>query len=271
MKNTNYLALLILSGGFSFACSGTVVPSEDDKEPGAGDSKGAAVLGSPDDVVSSEPAPWTLIQPCGKNDPSDDITVMSATLDGSELLISAGHGAGCAEHSYALCYEQEWAESEPVQIGLKLLHDAGGEMCEAYAMLDLRFDLAPLEEAYNDAYQADGGTISLSLDGTKVVHEFGSVESPVPTAQEIEVVADRLNSCNVVEDCKAIAVGCSSLYVNAEADTVELEKMISDSGGGAVACDLSCACGVLSCREGKCDARASDCSVTNDGETTICL
>jgi hypothetical protein len=56
-------------------------------------------------------------------------------------------------------------ESNPVQVGVKLSHDAKGDSCEALLSRMLRFDLMPLTIAYNNAYQVTSGTLRLNIRG----------------------------------------------------------------------------------------------------------
>lgn len=255
---------------FAAACSGSVQPTQDPTvlgapEPGV---PGAGESGAPE---------WTNIQPCTASAPSDPIEVEAVSIESGILTVEAGHGGGCEEHTYALCYESEWNESDPVQIDLRLLHDAHDDGCDAYLSVSLSFDLEPLEEEYERAYQSEGGSMSLSLGTESLIHTFGSDNQDAPTWEEIDAALDELNSCESVEDCQGIATRpCETAYVNASADTSEVQAMIEsrieeDYGAEPLSCDASCQCGVLTCEAGKCQTAEGDCETTPSDGRMVCL
>lgn len=86
-------------------------------------------------------------------------------VGGDELEIEVHYGGGCEEHEWALCWDGEFMESEPVQARLDLRHDDRDDPCRAYLHDTLTFDLAELREAYEEAYGAGPGTMILQLDG----------------------------------------------------------------------------------------------------------
>ena len=94
-----------------------------------------------------------------------------AAISGDTLTIGASYGGGCEAHDFQVCWDQSFMESEPVQVRLEVWHDANGDSCEAYLSETLQFDLAPLKQAWQDAYQQESGTITIltgsgSLDYT---------------------------------------------------------------------------------------------------------
>lgn len=249
----------------SLACStGASQDGDGDGGPGHGDGDG----GDGDGLGDS----WTSLHECRSSDPQDSISIDGARIEGSDLLVDVGHSAGCATHTYGLCYAPEWDESEPVQVRLTVLHDDGGEMCEAHEMKTLRFDLTPIEEKYEEYYLTDEGQIRLGIGDTSVVYTFGSV----PTWEQIDGRIEAINSCEVVEDCAPISVrACETRYVNSDADTTRLEadiqkRLEADYGTDLIACDASCECGVLTCAEGRCVTAAGNCEEPVDG-VMVCL
>ena len=86
-------------------------------------------------------------------------------IDGDDLLVTVRYGGGCARHDFVLTTSAVFAESEPVQTGLTLLHDANGDSCRALVTTDLRFDLTPLEQEWRQSYQQQSGRIALHLKG----------------------------------------------------------------------------------------------------------
>jgi hypothetical protein len=85
----------------------------------------------------------------------------TARIDGDTLHLRVTHGGGCARHGYALIAWNGWLESNPVQVGVLLAHDARGDACEALLFPDLRFDLEPLRSAWLRDYGGEHGTLVL--------------------------------------------------------------------------------------------------------------
>lgn len=94
----------------------------------------------------------------------DPLTITSAALDGTELVVNVTYGGGCAEHDFTLCWpDQSFAESEPVQATLELYHDDHDDECDAVLYEELRFSLDPLIAGWRAAYQAKSGTITVHI------------------------------------------------------------------------------------------------------------
>ena len=87
----------------------------------------------------------------------------SARIENDTLRLHVRHGGGCERHRYALVAWNGWLESNPVQAGVLLAHDSRGDACRALLFPVLRFDLAPLREAYLRAYGGQHGTVVLRL------------------------------------------------------------------------------------------------------------
>lgn len=110
----------------------------------------AAVLGDPDDPR------W----------PSDPLTVEAARIVGDSLVATVAHGGGCRDHEYRLVISTTWMESFPVQVPARISHNANGDVCKALLRREVRVSLAPLAQAYRDAYKQTNGSISLRLAGS---------------------------------------------------------------------------------------------------------
>ena len=94
------------------------------------------------------------------------------TVSGDTLSIDASYGGGCEAHEFQVCWDQSFMESEPVQVRLEVWHDANGDSCEAYLSETLLFDLAPLKQAWQDAYQQESGTITILTGSGSVDYSF---------------------------------------------------------------------------------------------------
>jgi len=71
-----------------------------------------------------------------------------------------------------LCWDGLFAESSPVQVSLRLDHDANNDSGFAYLMEQLSFDLTPLEVAWVSSYGPGPGTITVHFEGTTHPFDF---------------------------------------------------------------------------------------------------
>jgi hypothetical protein len=101
--------------------------------------------------------------------PSDPVTIKEATVRADSLELVVNYGGGCRAHSFLLLSDAAWMESFPVQVGVRLAHDAEGDSCRALLSRILRFDLSPLRAAYNSSYQTTTGIIRLNIRGSSSV------------------------------------------------------------------------------------------------------
>ena len=110
----------------------------------------------------------------------DLLTVDSARAREDHLHVFVSYGGGCADHDFAAVAHTGWMESEPVQLGLFIAHDAHGDPCRALLHSELTFDLDPVRRAYQAAYRTPTGRIILRISagqnptqvGTTVRYEF---------------------------------------------------------------------------------------------------
>lgn len=98
--------------------------------------------------------------------PSDQVTIQGFTIRGDSLELAVTFGGGCRDHAFVLLSDATWMESYPVQVGVRLAHDANGDNCKALLSRVLRFDLSPLKSAYSASYQAASGIMKLNIRGT---------------------------------------------------------------------------------------------------------
>jgi hypothetical protein len=86
-------------------------------------------------------------------------------FDGDILELIVGYSGGCAEHRFELCWNGIVGDDLIPEIQIKLGHDSGGDMCEAYFMETLRFDAAWLGAELGSTVNVElmllgGGSIS---------------------------------------------------------------------------------------------------------------
>lgn len=92
---------------------------------------------------------------------------------GDTISIPVGYGGGCEEHLFSLCWpDATFAESDPVQVTLELWHGGTADMCEAYIMETLTFDLTPLKEAWHSSYGDDPGIMTVHVAEYSVEYSF---------------------------------------------------------------------------------------------------
>lgn len=93
----------------------------------------------------------------------DALGILDARVDAGILEVDVTYGGGCADHHLDAVAYTGWMESNPVQVGVALAHDARGDNCKAAIQRTLRFDLEPLREAYAAAYGEGNATLVLNL------------------------------------------------------------------------------------------------------------
>ena len=98
---------------------------------------------------------------CVDATPFDDISVVAAAINGNDLNATLGYSGGCAEHLIGVCWDGEFAESEPVQVWLEIAHDDMNDPCDAVPTEDRTFDLTPLAEAFAAAYGGADAEITI--------------------------------------------------------------------------------------------------------------
>lgn len=102
-----------------------------------------------------------------------DGEVAPVRIEGDTLYVWVGHGGGCEQHDYQICWPGlSIDESNPVQIGLDIWHDANGDMCDAYLTEELSFDLTPLKDTWHENYGAGPGVITLHVRTETVEYSF---------------------------------------------------------------------------------------------------
>ena len=94
---------------------------------------------------------------------NDDYKLESATLVEDTLTINVSYGGGCEDHQFTLIASDTFMESDPVQLGVSIVHNANRDFCQRWVEEEYHFDLTPIKTMYQQAYQQDAGTIVLNL------------------------------------------------------------------------------------------------------------
>ena len=87
----------------------------------------------------------------------------SATITDDTFTVSVAYGGGCETHEFALLAEPAFMESDPVQLGISIVHNANDDFCERWVEENYHFDLTPIKTMYQEAYKQDAGTIHLRM------------------------------------------------------------------------------------------------------------
>ncbi|WP_417916182.1 hypothetical protein [Candidatus Electronema sp. JC] len=88
----------------------------------------------------------TIRTPTLKQKPIGDdfITIESAGLKGDKLIIDVRYGGGCAPHTFQLDWDGMFLKSKPMQVVLRLSHNANDDPCKAILSERLQFDLSAI-------------------------------------------------------------------------------------------------------------------------------
>jgi len=123
-----------------------------------------------DRLASNADETHPIVSCAGEPAASAPYEIQSRSVDGDVLTIVLTHGGGCAPHDFRLCYEPELLETNPVQVNLRLDHDAHGDVCERIDRKVLEFDLQSLRDHYRAA-NPNGDTVVLNL-GEPITYEL---------------------------------------------------------------------------------------------------
>ena len=103
----------------------------------------------------------------------DEYVLNTAAITGDTLELSISYSGGCKNHEFTLVCSRGFKESDPVQLGVSLAHNANNDPCEAFPTETYHFDLTPIKTVYQTAYQQESGAIILLLkDAPNLVYEF---------------------------------------------------------------------------------------------------
>ena len=87
----------------------------------------------------------------------------SATIEGDTLIVSISYGGGSKTHEFALLAEPAFMESDPVGLGISIVHNDNDDFAEGFFTEMYHFDLTPIKTMYQEAYKEDAGTIHLRI------------------------------------------------------------------------------------------------------------
>lgn len=112
---------------------------------------------------------------------SDPFDLREITVNGREVEITVSYAGGCAPHTFEVIWDGTLIKTNPPQINLAIIHNANGDMCEAYITEILKFNLDSLVgdikpgEIHIDGHSGYDGTDSADYAGN--AYEFDFTES----------------------------------------------------------------------------------------------
>jgi hypothetical protein len=210
---------------------------------------------------------------------TDPIDVKRAVIVGDALTLDVQYSGGCAEHDFALCYDNIRSSRgvDPIQAVLTLTHQANGDVCEALLSKTLTFDLTPIADAYKSYFNAAGG-VALTQYG---YYSFGELTCEQRT-NNMSLVANNtvaaFDSCSSDEDCSTYYID-SSCYAGCQkfisaANQQELESVLKEidnnicgdyeADGCPVQYAIPCPFMQAACVDGRCtDSSSVPCGCTS--------
>jgi hypothetical protein len=93
-------------------------------------------------------------------------------IEDGAIVAETWRSGGCEDWTYDLCWDGAFAESFPVQVWLTLQEFGRPDPCEAEVIETLRFSLAPLQDAYVDAYGPGPADIAVHFGGGTQTFSF---------------------------------------------------------------------------------------------------
>lgn len=78
---------------------------------------------------------------------SDPFELRDIVIKGDSVEITVSYSGGCKTHSFEIIWNETLSETTPPQTGIIILHNANGDMCEAYITDTLSFSISDLTDS----------------------------------------------------------------------------------------------------------------------------
>jgi len=127
---------------------------------------GCATDESRDSASQGNTSQTLTIERCSAPVTGDSYALGNVSAAGHDLVVAVRTGGGCAEHSFAVCWDGAVFDTEPGTIELALRHDAHGDSCDALLSWDLRVDLTPVLETFDAPLQIKVVGATAQIAGT---------------------------------------------------------------------------------------------------------
>ena len=169
--------------GFAFCLVALLVVGCDSGSPGVDteDPDKAPVSVTPGDVMEPPPSQAEVVinhegaapDQWGSDDydleTGEDIDTgedQTPVLEGDTLTLTVSYGGSCGPNHFTLIADRAFRisseESDPVELDVFLAHD-DDDPCEAYPTERYAFDLTPIKELYQEAFDEEAGAVDLQL------------------------------------------------------------------------------------------------------------
>lgn len=80
---------------------------------------------------------------------SDPFELKDVIITGDSIKITVAYSGGCKKHTFEIIWNETLTVTTPPQTGLIILHDANGDMCEAYITETIAFCISDLSDTFS--------------------------------------------------------------------------------------------------------------------------
>jgi hypothetical protein len=94
---------------------------------------------------------------------TDPAVIVSANIENDILKLIVNYTGGCKEHYLELYSEMAFLESIPVQLNMKLSHNANDDICDRLVRDTLYFDLKTVKGLFFNYYGSSVGMVILNI------------------------------------------------------------------------------------------------------------
>jgi hypothetical protein len=179
------------------------------------------------------PCPGLPVNECPEEQlPSDPIDVNFSYIDGYTLTLDVSHSAGCARHDYSICYGPGTMESDPLQVKLRLTHDAHNETCEAVGGGEIRFNLSELTAFLEPVYPSTP-VLAITNFGTLAPGPLSCEDQQTTVNYQLRHVIGQLDlSCVSDEQCDKVPVATDCLQTCDQVVSTRENHLLQGVGSG---------------------------------------
>lgn len=75
---------------------------------------------------------------------SDPFDLHSVTITGNIVAVTVSYSGGCMKHSFEIIWNEAFTDTSPSRTDFVIIHNANGDMCEAYIADTLTFEVTDL-------------------------------------------------------------------------------------------------------------------------------
>jgi hypothetical protein len=102
---------------------------------------------------------------CDGSEPLDALTILSTSLAGDTLSVTAQASGGCEDHEVGLCWDGSFISSSTgTMTGITMWHESNDDPCESIVSLAAEVDVTPIQTDYNTTFSTTTGTVVLDID-----------------------------------------------------------------------------------------------------------